>query len=234
MASGYGAWSANSGSSGELAREQPVARFMVGAGRARDQGAHGRNDSDVSLPELAGHRTAGMAEARARGARCGHGLGGVQREWGRGERGDRNDEQGKGEDERVLTGVGEQGASRCVEAVRGGRGRVGDGGGVDYGGEVEAARSPGGGGAAHSDGADVQGRRARCPFPIQIGSGKRGEGEGEPERRRRGGRRGEGADAREGIGRGEILSPARCVRACLCVCVVWWRRVRETRGRWGS
>ena len=77
-------------------------------------------------------------------------------------------------------------------------------------------------------------RRARCPFPIQIGSGKRGEGEGEPERRRRGGRRGEGADAREGIGRGEILSPARCVRACLCVCVVWWRRVRETRGRWGS
>ena len=121
-----------------------------------------------------------------------------------------------------------------VEAVRGGRGRVGDGGGVDYGGEVEAARSPGGGGAAHSDGADVQGRRACCPFPIQIGSGKRGEGEGEPERRRRGGRRGEGADAREGIGRGEILSPARCVRACLCVCVVWWRRVRETRGRWGS
>ena len=76
-----------------------------------------------------------------------------------------------------------------------------------------------------------RGRRVRShPFPIQFESGKRGEGEGEPERRRRGGRRGEGADAREGIGRGEILSPARCVRACLCVCVVWWRRVRETRG----
>ena len=127
-----------------------------------------------------------------------------------------------------------------VEAVRGGRGRVGDGGGVDYGGEVEAARSPGGGGAAHSDGADVQGRRARCPFPIQIGSGKRGEGEGEPERRRRGGRRGEGADAREGIGRGEILSPARCVRACLCVCCVVAAgegdegEVGIVRGKWGG
>ena len=104
--------------------------------------------------------------------------------------------------------------------------------GVDYGGEVEAARSPGGGGAAHSDGADVQGRRACCPFPIQIGSGKRGEGEGEPERRRRGGRRGEGADAREGIGRGELLSLAMRCRVCEAAGV--GTRRRGSRGEGSS
>ena len=163
------------------------------------------------------------------------GVGSGQR-WSRGVTGTASTERVQADGEGRRRGRGGRPARwrGLVEAVRGGRGRVGDGGGVDYGGEVEAARSPGGGGAAHSDGADVQGRRACCPFPIQIGSGKRGEGEGEPERRRRGGRRGEGADAREGIGRGEILSPARCVRACLCVCVVWWRRVRETRGKWGG
>ena len=78
---------------------------MVGAGRARDQGAHGHNDGDTSSPELAGHRTASKAEARARGARRGRGLGGVPHEWGWDERGDRDDGQGKGKDERVLTSV---------------------------------------------------------------------------------------------------------------------------------